>query len=91
MFQRASPRDLSAEKYKTKELIAKKRALMMYYIKLYALVSAPQGSRRLRLKCLHNVLLSRKSPFLKFVYCCNGRRAEISDTEDIIDRIMSFI
>ena len=44
-----------------------------------------------RLLYLHNVLRSRESPFLQFTYASNGMQGNISETEDILDRIMSFM
>ena len=47
--------------------------------------------RRRRLHFLHNVLTSRGSCFLQFTYFVGGRSGNISATEDILDRIMSFV
>ena len=44
-----------------------------------------------RLHFLWCVLLGRGSPFRDFTYLGNGMRGNISQTEDIIDRIFSFL
>ena len=44
-----------------------------------------------RLHFLHNVLLSRNSCFRPFTFCGGGVDGSISQTEDVLDRIMSFL
>jgi len=48
-------------------------------------------TRRRRLKFLENVLRSPGSPFQQFTYFNNGIWGNISMTEDILDRILSFV
>ena len=44
-----------------------------------------------RLHFLHSVLLSRNSCFRQFTFCGGGFDGSISQTEDVLDRIMSFL
>ena len=60
-------------------------------VAIIARFSAARLFRRRRLHFLHNVLTSRGSCFLQFTYFVGGRSGNISATEDILDRIMSFV
>ena len=44
-----------------------------------------------RLHYVHCVLLSRHSAFGKFTYFSNGLAGSISETETILDRVLSFL
>ena len=48
-------------------------------------------TQRRRLHFLHNVLLSRHSCFQQFTFFSGGSMGNISGTEDVLDRIMSFL
>ncbi len=48
-------------------------------------------TQRRRLHFLHNVLLSRHSCFLQFTFFMGGAMGNISRTEDVLDRILSFL
>jgi hypothetical protein len=52
---------------------------------------ATNRTLRQRLHFLHNVLLSRNSCFRQFTYFYAGISGNISQTEDVLDRIMSFL
>jgi hypothetical protein len=49
------------------------------------------STHRRRLHFLHNVLLSRHSCFHRFTFFSGGVMGSISGTEDVVDRIMSFL
>ena len=52
---------------------------------------APRTLRRRRLHFLHAVLISGRSCFQKFTFFYSGLSGNVSDQEDILDRIMSFL
>ena len=52
---------------------------------------APDTSRRRRLYFLWAILISPRSCFQKFTFFHGGRSGNVSDQEDILDRIMSFV
>ena len=47
--------------------------------------------RRLQLHYLRCLLLARDSPFKKFTYYWNRMAGNISETEDVLDRILGFL
>ena len=47
--------------------------------------------RRQQLRYLWCLLLAQRSPFRKFVYFSNGMPGNISETEDVLDRILGFL
>ena len=60
-------------------------------VTIIARVSAACRIRRRRLDFLHKVLLSHGSPFRQFIFFYGGRSGNISRTEDILDRVMSYV
>ena len=56
-----------------------------------ALCLAPPYQKLKRLHFLRSSLLARGSPFRTFTYFSNGLTGNISETEDIIDRVMGFL
>ena len=44
-----------------------------------------------RLHFLYMVLMSRNSVFRQFTYYCGGINGSVSETEDVLDRIMRFL
>ena len=52
---------------------------------------ATNRTLRQRLHFLHNVLLSRNSCFRQFTFFSGGISGSISQTEDVLDRIMSVL